>query len=42
MIRLRVADESLLSDDAVKLIIKTAIKQAHLYEFIFHLFGKNL
>jgi hypothetical protein len=30
MIRLRAADESLLSDDAVKLIIKTAIRLAHL------------
>ena len=40
MIRLRAADESLLSDDAVKLIIKTAIRQAHLYESIFHLLVK--
>ena len=37
MIRLRAADESSLSDDAVKLIIKTAIRQAHLHESIFRL-----
>ena len=37
MIRLRAADESLLSDGAVKLIIKTAIRQAHLYKSIFRL-----
>ena len=30
MIRLRAAGESSLSDDAVKLIIKTAIRLAHL------------
>ena len=38
MIRLRAADESSLSDDAIKLIIKTAIRLAHLHESIFHLF----
>ena len=37
MIRLRAADESSLSDDAVKLIIKTVIRLAHLHESIFHL-----
>ena len=35
MIRLRAAGESSLSDDAVKLIIKTAIRLAHLLESIF-------
>ena len=41
MIRLRAADESSLSDDAVKLIIKTAIRLAHLHESIFHLLSKK-
>ena len=41
MIRLRAADESSLSDDAVKLIIKTAIRQAHLHESIFRPFREN-
>ncbi len=41
MIRLRAADESSLSDDAVKLIIKTAIRQAHLHESIFRLLFEN-
>ena len=40
MIRLRAAGESSLSDDAVKLIIKTAIRLAHLHESIFHLLLK--
>ena len=40
MIRLRAADESSLSDDAVKLIIKTAIRLAHLHKSIFHLFKR--
>ena len=42
MIRLRVADEGSLSDDAIKLIIKTAIRLAHLHKSIFHLFIYNL
>ena len=42
MIRLRAADESSLSDDAVKLIIKTAIRQAHLHESIFRPFQKKI
>ena len=41
MIRLRAADKSSLSDDAVKLIIKTAIRQAHLHESIFRLLFEN-
>jgi hypothetical protein len=41
MIRLRAADESSLSDDAIKLIIKTAIRLAHLLESIFHLLKIN-
>ena len=41
MIRLRAADESSLSDDAVKLIVKTAIRQAHLHESIFRPFREN-
>jgi len=43
MIRLRAADESSLSDDAIKLIIKTVIRLAHLHKSIFYLFFiKNL
>ncbi len=42
MIRLRAADESSLSDDAVKLIIKTVIRLAHLHESIFHLLIKKI
>ena len=40
MIRLIATDESSLSDDAVKLIIKTVIRLAHLHESIFHLLIK--
>ena len=42
MIRLKAADESLLSDGAYKLIIKTAIRQDNLHNSIFHLFKKML
>ena len=37
MVSLKGTDESLLSDDSYKLIIKTAIRQAHLHESIFRL-----